>query len=87
MREGVYKRTAWNSARLWFIDTLMQSAFTNLAIAVILDPSIGVPYLMRACGCKVGRECCLFYPQLRVGMELFTLEDSVFFGGQVMPDI
>jgi len=85
MREGVYKRTAWNSARLWFIDTLMQSAFTNLAIAVILDPSIGVPYLMRACGCKVGRECCLFYPQLRVGMELFTLEDSVFFGGQVMP--
>lgn len=57
----------------------------ELAIGFILDGTVGIPWLCRMLGAKVGKEVCLFFPQMRVGMEMLEIGDDTLFGGQVMP--
>ena len=55
-RAGLYDATPWNMARLWLVDTLMQSMAMTMSLALILDPAIGVPNYLRLLGAKIGCE-------------------------------
>lgn len=83
VRAGVYDRNAWNLARFWVIDTVMQCSIMNMGISICLDATVGVPTYLRLLGTKLGKNCVLFYPQLRVGLDLMELRDFSMFGGQV----
>jgi len=84
-RVGLYDATAWNMARLWLVDTVLQSSIMQLSLGLILDPTVGVPTYLRLLGAKIGTGVCLFYPQFRLGIELVEVRDGTVFGGQVMP--
>ena len=53
-RVGLYEASAWNMARLWFLDTLLQSFAMTLSIAILLDPAVGVPAYLKLLGAEIG---------------------------------
>jgi len=85
LHTGLYPGTTWNRVRLWFVDTLMQNFAFKLSIITLLDPTVGIPTLLKLFGAQIGQGVCLFYPEFRVGMELVSMDDRTMFGGQVMP--